>query len=671
MLYEPLTKKILHTTDQYITSLKKGGIQTVLDFLLYFPKDIEDRTNVLDTFSLVNLKEKNTVLVTLVNVVSVRTSGGKLITKAVFEDATGMLAEWVWFSRQYIGIQLKKYEKKRILITGKVKYDFGKLSFVSPEIETNTDKLTGEVIPVYSDCQYIPGSWIAGKMEHIRAYIPQIPEILPPEIIEKYAFPSRQDAIDTIHFPPSLQAFNRAKNRLAYDELYAIHLQSLTKKQAFQDASIGKSLPIEMNPKLIKSIQDKLSFTLTDHQKIALFQILKDMERPHATKRLLQWDVWSGKTIVAAICMIHALLQAKEKNIPIQAVLLAPTEILARQHFEGLEEMFSQYQLRTELLTWSTPKKHKEYIKWLLKTGNIDIVIGTHALMEENVIFSRLGIVIIDEQHRFWVRQREILEEKFSGNIVPHVINMTATPIPRTLALTMYGDQDVSVISQMPAGRKPIHTKVIFTENQKEEVNRFIAHSLEQGRQVFWVSPLVEESEKLDLANAKATFEYLQEQFSNFTVGLLHGKMKASEKKEIMDAFARNDIHILSSTSVIEVGINVPNATIMCIQWAERFGLSQLHQFRGRVWRGGNQSYCYLFSTHGTNTQRLRAMEKTNDGFQLAEIDLEIRGPGEVYGVRQSGLPEFKIADITDLELVSQIREDIETYVIKNKKTDF
>jgi len=665
MLHEPLTKKILHTTDQYIASLKKGGIVTVLDFLTYFPKDIEDRTNVLDNFSAVNIKEKNTVLVTLVSIVTVRTSGGKLLTKAVFEDAHHMLAEWVWFSRQYLGTQLKKYEKEQILISGKVKYDFGKLSFLSPEVEMNTQKLSGEIVPIYSDCQYIPGSWIAGKMEHVRQYITHIPEILPPEIIEKYSFPSRKQAIEMIHFPASRQEFQFAKDRLAYDELYAIHLTSLTRKQEFQNASTGKSLPLEMNPDLVKSIQEKLPFSLTGHQKIALFQILKDMQEPHATKRLLQWDVGSGKTIVAAIAIIHALTQAKTKNTPIQAVFLAPTEILARQHFEGLEEMFADYSFRTELLVGSTPKKYKDTIKWLLKSGNIDIVIGTHALMEENVVFSRLGIVIIDEQHRFGVRQREILEENMSGNIVPHVINMTATPIPRTLALTMYGDQDVSVISEMPAGRKSIHTKVISTENQKEEVERFIRYSLEQGRQVFWVSPLVEESEKLDLANAVATFEYLQEAFVPFRVGLLHGKMKAAEKKDIMEKFQKNEIQILSSTSVIEVGVNIPNATIMCIQGAERFGLSQLHQFRGRVGRGADQSYCYLFSTSGNRTDRLRAMEKTGNGFELAEIDLEIRWPGEVYGVRQSGLPEFKIADITDLELVSQIREDIEKYVIK------
>lgn len=307
-------------------------------------------------------------------------------------------------------------------------------------------------------------------------------------------------------------------------------------------------------------------------------------------------------------------------------------------------------------------KKQKDEVKYRLKTGETDVVIGTHALLEGDVHFHSLGFVVIDEQHRFGVNQRNALESYSSfsaGGILPHVLNMTATPIPRTLALTLYGDQDLSILDEYPAGRKPIHTAVI-PEHQREQAYLAIEEQLRQGRQVYWISPLVEESETLDIANAVNTQELLQSVFPSYQVGLIHGRMKAKEKDQVMQDFYERKIHVLSSTSVVEVGVDNPNATVIVIEAAERFGLSQLHQFRGRVGRGEHQSFCYLFTTKAYNGERLKAMERTNDGFELSEIDLELRGPGEVYGIRQSGVPEFKIADIKDLETVAQIREDIE-----------
>lgn len=660
MLSTPLSKQILHTTDNYIKALNKWGILSISDMIYFFPKDIEDRSNVLESFSYINVKEKNTILITLVSVDNSKTGNGKLLTKAIFEDKNGFMSEWVWFNRNYLWTQLQKYIGKKILVSGKVKYDFWKLSFVSPEIETNLSKSWWEVIPVYSDFNYIPWSWIASKMPYLQKYVTYIEETLPESIIKKYNFISRAQAIEKLHFPQTKHDFELARQRLAYDELFAINFASLSKKKERQNISEGKALPIPFHAELIKEIISGLPFELTGHQKISLFQILKDMEKTHSMQRLLEWDVGTGKTVIAAIAIIHSVLQSEKAGQKIQAAILAPTEILARQHFEGLEKIFTQYWLSPALLVGSTPKKQKDILKEQLKSWNIDVIIGTHALLEDDVRFSKLGLVIIDEQHRFWVRQREALEKYSTGWIIPHSLNMTATPIPRTLALTLYGDQDLSIINEYPAGRKTIFTKVASSDNERVQIELFVRNGIESGRQVFWISPLVEESEKMDLANAISTYESLSEIFAPFQVGLLHGKMKASEKQEVMKKFENNEIQILSSTSVVEVWVNVPNATIMCIEWAERFWLSQLHQFRGRVGRWQYQSYCYLFPSNGYKTDRLRAMEKTNNGFELAEIDLELRWPGEVYGVRQSGVPEFKIADIKDLELVSQIREDIE-----------
>ncbi len=660
MLSTPLSKQILHTTDNYIKALNKWGILSVSDMIYFFPKDIEDRSNVLESFSYINVKEKNTILITLVSVDNSKTGNGKLLTKAIFEDKNGFMSEWVWFNRNYLWSQLQKYIGKKILVSGKVKYDFWKLSFLSPEIETNLSSSWGDIIPVYSDFNYIPGTWIASKMQYLRKYCSYIEETLPESIIKKYNFISRAQAIEKLHFPQTKHDFELARARLAYDELFAINFASLSKKKERQNISEGKALSIEFNAEIVKDIISNLPFELTGHQKISLFQILKDMEKTHSMQRLLQWDVGTGKTVIAAIAIIHSVLQSEKAGQKIQAAILAPTEILARQHFEGLEKLFTQYWLNPALLVGSTPKKQKDILKEQLKSWNIDVIIGTHALLEDDVRFAKLGLVIIDEQHRFWVRQREALEKYSTGWIIPHSLNMTATPIPRTLALTLYGDQDLSIINEYPVGRKTIFTKVASSDNERSQIELFVRNAIESGRQVFWISPLVEESEKMDLANAISTYESLSEIFAPFQVGLLHGKMKASEKQEVMKKFENNEIQILSSTSVVEVWVNVPNATIMCIEWAERFWLSQLHQFRGRVGRWQYQSYCYLFPSNWYKTDRLRAMEKTNNGFELAEIDLELRWPGEVYGVRQSGVPEFKIADIKDLELVSQIREDIE-----------
>lgn len=658
-----LTKGLLHTSDNYIKSLEKVWIKEVNDLINHYPKEYEDRTNILDLFSYLNLKEKNTLFVTLISLDTARTSNWKTITKAVLEDKSWFMSEAIWFNKKYFWANILASRWKKIIITWKVKYEYGKITFMSPEIETDLSKLSGEIVPVYPDINYVPWTWIATKIPLLKEYFLEIKETLPLDIIKKYKFISKSEALIKLHFPQNKMEIEEAKFRLAYEELFEINFKTLSKK--FQNFQISewKSISIPLNPEFIKEILSQLPFSLTDWQKVSLFQILKDMEKNHAMQRLLEWDVWTWKTVIAIIVAIHSIIESRKiLSRSIQVALMVPTEILARQHFESIQELLLLFNLSSDLIVWSLSEKEKKSVKEKLKNWNIDIIVWTHALIQETVIFNNLWFVIVDEQHRFWVKQREILESWLWNKswLVPHNLNMTATPIPRTLALTLYWDQDLSVLKEYPAWRKNIYTKVAKNDTERQQIELFVKNQIESWRQVFWISPLVEESEKIDLANAKSTYETLQAIYEPFNVWLLHWKMKAKDKDVIMKDFSENKISILSSTSVVEVWVNIPNATIMCIEWAERFWLSQLHQFRWRVWRGKYQSYCYLFPSKWNYTDRLKAMEMTNNWFELAEIDLELRWPWEVYWVRQSWLPDLKIANLKDLELVSQIRDDIE-----------
>ncbi len=465
----------------------------------------------------------------------------------------------------------------------------------------------------------------------------------------------------------------------------------------------------------MKAVIAGLPFALTDHQKVSLFSILKDMEKDIAMNRLLQGDVGTGKTVVAFLACWHAVRFAGA-----QCAVMVPTSVLSNQHYANAKKFFEPLGVRVALLTGEMTKKEQDDVKKAIAAGDVDVVIGTHALIVADVHFRALGLAVIDEQHRFGVDQRKILENKNSASAlsvpqgaegglaqrtsaglppigtlegrgqraeqallprtppkgpipadgpgakpaprVPHVLYMTATPIPRTLTLTIYGDQDVSVIRQYPAGRKAVITKV-FPATGRLAAHRFIESQVQAGRQVFWISPLVEESTQLDYADVMRTTALLRDAFPDFSVGMVHGRMKPADKEAAMAAFKSGETQILSATSVIEVGVDVPNASVICVEGAEKFGLSQLHQFRGRVGRGEHQSYCYLFPSKNSPNARLEAMEETNDGFELAEIDLELRGPGEVWGVRQSGIPDFRIADLRDVDLISKIRDDIRAWM--------
>lgn len=656
-----LSKSLLHTTDVYVKKLREAGIETVADFIGLYPKDYEDKSDVLTQFSLLDITEKQIIKCTIELLTSEMTRNKKLLIKAVVTDSDGMHAEAVWFNQRMILSKFSKWDT--VLLFGKPKYDYGRLSFPSAEIEHFSPKRQ-EIMPVYSDVNYIPGSWIREKMSYMKPFLDEISDDIPQMIRTKKWLRSKSANIRDIHFPSSIEAFERAKHELGYGELFQFQLIWVEKKQTAQRESKWLAPTIPLDAELVKEIIAGLPFALTNKQKIVLFQILKDMGELYAMARLLQWDVGTWKTVVALIAAIHAIILSR-KNwwTSLQVAIMAPTEILARQHFAGSEAWLMQWGIRSDLLVGSLTPRMKEDARERLKSGQTDIIFGTHALIQDSVAFANLGFVVVDEQHRFWVEQRKVLEEYCSrSKIVPHRLNMSATPIPRTLALTIYGDQDVSVLDEYPAGRKPIHTRVI-KEEQRIEVYRFVEEEVRQGRQVYWISPLVEESETLEVASAVEMQVTLSSVFPKLSIGLIHGKMSGKEKDRIMQEFYENKIQILSSTSVVEVGVNNPNATIMCIEAAERFWLSQLHQFRGRVGRGDDQSYCYLFTTKEYKTDRLRAMEKTNDGFELAEIDLELRWPGEVYGVRQSGVPDFHFADLRDVGLISEIREDIEEWI--------
>ncbi|EKE26433.1 MAG: hypothetical protein ACD_4C00294G0004 [uncultured bacterium (gcode 4)] len=653
-----LDKKLLHTTDSYIKKLNDAWILTVSDLINHYPRTYENKSNVLEYFSYVNLKEKNSVACEIETINSERTKNNKQLIKAIIKDKNWFMAEAVWFNQKFLLQNYRNWDK--VVIFWKPKYNYSKLSFLSPDIE-HISKDNKSIQPIYPEINYIPSIWFEKKIELLNPYFKEIKNVLSDEIISKKNFSNKWENLLKIHFPASEKDFEKARSELAYEELYSMQLKWLLRKQDLEKSSIWKSPKIPLNADLIKEMLSYLPYPLTNSQKIVIFQILKDMEKPHAMKRLLQWDVWTWKTIVALISWIHAILEGN-----IQVALMVPTEILARQHFESIQELLLKYNIRSDILVWSLTEKQKNEAKARLKDWTTQFIIWTHALIQEWVKFKNLWYAIIDEQHRFWVEQRSILENWLvnislpnSSPLIPHNLNMTATPIPRTLALTIYWDQDISVLSEYPAWRKPIHTKVI-KEGDREKIHLFIEEEAKFWRQVYWISPLVTESETLDIANATQMQEYLTHIFPDFNVWLLHGKMKSKEKDKVMEDFMKNEVQILSSTSVVEVWVNNTNATIICIEAAERFWLSQLHQFRWRVWRWEHQSYCYLFTTKEYKEERLRAMEKTNDWFELSEIDLELRWPWEVYWIRQSWIPEFKIADLSDFELISEIREDIE-----------
>jgi ATP-dependent DNA helicase RecG len=531
----------------------------------------------------------------------------------------------------------------------------------------------GRRVPVYRKLSDLRPKQLREIIHAVLKAIPDtaIPETLPVELRKRYRLPSRAEALRQIHFPleeASLTDYERARSpahrRLIFEELFWLALGLLVKRGVRLKES--KSMRIKIDDPIKRRIASVLPFKLTEAQRKVVKEIFRDMRSDAPMNRLLQGDVGSGKTIVALIAMLAAM----ENDC--QAALMAPTEILAEQHARNIKRILAKTPYRVELLNGSMKSADKHRLHQAILSGEVDACVGTHALIQESVAFKKLGLAIIDEQHRFGVMQRAELRARGSN---PDVLVMTATPIPRSLAMTVYGDLDVSIIDEMPPGRTPIVTKV-FADNpsDRKEVKQLLTREVRAGRQVYVVYPLVEESEKMDLRDATRRYEYLRDQvFPKFTVGLLHGRMKPEEKDEVMRRFVSGEIKILVSTTVIEVGVDVPNASVMVVEHAERFGLSQLHQLRGRVGRGAEQSFCVLLASEKQTAvarERLGIMEETNDGFRIAEKDLELRGPGEILGTRQAGLPEFRVANLVrDLDILQAARKEAEFYFNQTSKS--
>lgn len=615
--------------------LNKLGIFTLKDLLYYFPRQFEDRNN-LKKIAQLEDGEKVTIKAVISSINTFSPKEGMTLTKIDVKDETGS-AKLVFFNKSYIKNTFRPGDS--ILVFGKVKKKFNNLELTSCELEylTNSPKNTCRFMPVYQLTYGVTNKEI---MSIIRTVLEDkeliIQEYMPQRIIEKYRLCSIDFAVRNIHSPSSKESLKIALYRIVFEELLILQLGLFVFKSGRNKED---GIKFETS-KDLKKIISALPFKLTKAQNRALDEIIQDMNLEKIMNRLVQGDVGSGKTVVALLALANCVLNGY------QGALMAPTEILAGQHYISLTESLKDFGINVGLLIGSLTKKQKDTVLEQIKNNEIDILIGTHALIEDKVEFNNIGLVITDEQHRFGVMQRSKLSLKGAN---PDILVMTATPIPRTLALILYGDLDISIIDELPPGRQPIETIAIEKSKRDRAYNNLVRREVESGRQVYIVCPLVEESEAIEAKSAVELVEELRaEYFHDLRLGLLHGKMKSSEKDEVMRLFKDKEIDILVSTTVIEVGVNVSNATLMIIENAERFGLAQLHQLRGRVGRGSHKSYCVLIYDSKTDVcrQRMAIMEETNDGFKISEKDLEIRGPGEFLGTRQHGLPELKVANL-------------------------
>jgi ATP-dependent DNA helicase RecG len=635
--------------------LERLGVKTIRDLLYFFPRRYDDYSN-LRPINRLQYGDEVTIMGTVWDAGDKRVRGGASIFQAIISDGSGTI-QCTWFN-PYIGNQIKR--GVQIVVSGKVTEFNGRLTFSSPEFELLDNELlnTARIVPVYPLTEGLSNRALRKFTRRTVDYwSPRIEDSLPDSVRHSAGLMSLPTALAQIHFPDSIPALETAQRRLAFDELFLLQLGLLKQKAQWRSAN-GRALLVDRAA--LDAFIRSLPYPLTEAQRRVIEDILGDIGTPHPMSRLVQGDVGSGKTVVAAAAMFLAAQSGA------QAAIMAPTEILAEQHYKNLSTLCDQVNaqgvprpLTVRLLTGSTAPVEREMIVAEIADGRANIIVGTHALIQETVSFNDLALAVVDEQHRFGVAQRGALRQKGRN---PHVLVMTATPIPRTLALTLYGDLDLSVIDQMPPGRQPIETRIVLPA-ERERAYSFVRAQIEKGRQAFIICPLVEESDKIEAKAAVEEHARLQKHvFPQFKLGLLHGRMKADDKDAAMRAFANNETQILVSTSVVEVGIDVPNATIIMIEGAERFGLSQLHQFRGRVGRGAHKSFCLLLTelSAADLTERLKAVEASTDGFVLAEKDLQLRGPGQFFGTRQSGLPDLHMTNVTDARLIDLARREAE-----------
>ncbi len=622
---------------------EKKGIRTVEDLLYYFPRSHEDRSEMKE---IADCAEGETVCVSVTvfsPVSDVRVRRNLLVSTMIVSDQTGAL-NVVWYNNKYVKGQF--FTGDEYILYGKITRNRGKKEMVNPVFEKKgSERFTGKIVPLYPLTEGLTQKILQSAMELALKEAGRLEEYIPAEIRDRYKIAELNYAMKNIHFPEDFESYNIARERFVFEELLILQLALSQHK----DENTCRRGAVFKDVKCVRTFTDTLPFPLTNAQKRVLNEIMKDCKNGGVMNRLVQGDVGSGKTAVAA-----AAIYAAVKNGH-QAAMMAPTEILAAQHAETLAEFFKDTGIKVALLNGSMKAKDKRLVYDMMLTGEADVVVGTHAIIQDKAEFKDLALVVADEQHRFGVEQRAKLAAK--GNN-PHMLIMSATPIPRTLALILYGDLDISVIDELPPGRKPVKTYAVG-ESMRRRVFAFLGKNVNAGMQAYVVCPLIEETEKSDLQNAEELCKKLQTVFPNFKVGLMHGRMKPKLKEEIMDEFVSGEIKILVSTTVIEVGVNVPNANMMIIENAERFGLSQLHQLRGRVGRGGEQAFCILLA-HGNNEvtkKRMETMTISNDGFYISEQDLKLRGPGDFFGTRQHGLPEMKIANLfedRDILAISQ-----------------
>ena len=648
-----------YITAKQLSNLKSLGINTIYDLIYYFPRAYDDRTNIKKIGEL-KFNEYVVIKASVMSVVNLTVRSGKKIVKAMVSDGTGIM-EILWFGMPYIKKSLRIGEE--YLFIGQTKKS-AVFQLINPEYKlfSGQQKVSeNEILPIYSSNKNITQNSLRKLVEKFLVnFLNYFEENIPKELIKEYKIMERKSAIKNIHYPVSMKEIEEAKRRFAIEELLILEL-GILKNRFIIENSNSKNYEVEGKKEKVKNFVSQLTFNLTNAQKKVIKEIYDEISNGKIVNRLIQGDVGSGKTVVAMVMLIYMAENGY------QGALMAPTEILANQHYLGIKERLKKIGLRVELLTSSIKGKKKNEILEGIANGDVDIVIGTHSLIEDDVIFKKLGLIVIDEQHRFGVNQRNKLREKgFLGNLLV----MSATPIPRSLALSIYGDLDLSIIDELPPGRTPIKTKWIANDEDLEKMYNFIYKKVNDGNQAYFVAPLIETSDKMTLKSVDKVSEEIERKFSNKKIGIIHGKMKAKEKDEVMLKFKNKEYDILIATTVIEVGIDVPASTIMTIYNAERFGLSALHQLRGRVGRGSKQSYCFLISNSITENskQRLSIMEETEDGFRIAEEDLKLRNSGEIFGLRQSGFSDLKFIDIIyDVKTIKLVRDECIKYLKENK----